>query len=108
MAGFDPLWTLGAAGTNVAAGGQMSYPSNQNFMAALTSLLDQWCEHRRYRHLAAVLPSFVSFNGLTDGSAELSAGLKSAVGLGGEGLSDDEWNILQSLSRDADTALSSR
>jgi hypothetical protein len=45
----------------------MSFQSNDDFMAALRSLLDRWCEQRRYRHLAAVLPSFVGFNGLTDG-----------------------------------------
>jgi hypothetical protein len=84
------------------------FQSNQDFMAALGSLLDQWCEQRRYGHLAAVLPSFVGFNGLTDGWAELSSGLKSAIGLGAEGLPDDEWHTLQSLSRDAEAALSSR
>jgi hypothetical protein len=86
----------------------VSFQSNQDFMAALKSLVNQWCEQRRYRHLAAVLPSFVAFNGLTDGWAELSSGLKSAIGLGAEGLPDDEWHTLQGLSRDAEAALSSR
>lgn len=86
----------------------MRFQSNQDFMAALRSLVDEWCEKRRYHHLAAVLPSFVGFNGLTDGWAELSAGLKSAVGMGAEGLPEGEWQALQSLSRDAETALSSR
>jgi hypothetical protein len=86
----------------------MGFQSNQDFMAALGSLIDQWCEQRRFHQLAAVLPSFVGFNGLTDGWAELRSGLKSAVGLGAEGLPDDEWQMLQCLSRDADKALSSR
>jgi hypothetical protein len=85
----------------------MSFQSNQDFMAALRLLLDQWCDQRRHRHLAAVLPSFVAFNGLTDGWAELSSGLKAAVGLGAEEL-PDEWHTLQALSRDAEAALSSR
>jgi len=86
----------------------MGFQSNQDFMAVLGSLIDQWCKHRRLRQLAAVLPSFVGFNGLTDGWAELSSGLKCAVGLGTEGLPDEEWQTLQRLSRDADNALSSR
>jgi len=49
----------------------MGFQSNQDFMAALSSLIDQWCEQRRLRQLAAVLPSFVGFNGLTDGWADL-------------------------------------
>lgn len=77
-------------------------------MAALSSLVDRWCEQRRFRHLAAVPPSFVGFDGLTDGWTELRSGLKTAVGLGAEGLPDDEWQMLQRLSRDADKALSAR
>ena len=86
----------------------MSVQSNQDFMAALRLLLDNWCDQRRYRHLAAVLPSFVAFNGLTDGWEELSSGLKTAVGLGAEGVPADEWHTLQGLSREAESALSSR
>ena len=86
----------------------MSFQSNQDYMAALTSLIDLWCEQRRLRHLAAVLPSFIGFNGLTDGWAELSSGLRCAVGLGAEALPADEWDTLQQLSRDAEKALSSR
>lgn len=86
----------------------MSFQSNQDFMAALRSLVDQWCDQRRFRHLAAVLPGFVGFNGMTDGWAELRSGLKNAVGLGAEALPDDEWQLLQRLSRDADKALSGR
>jgi hypothetical protein len=59
-------------------------------MAALTSLIDKWCEQRRLRHLAAVLPSFIGFNGLTDGWAELRSGLRCAVGLGADALPADE------------------
>lgn len=86
----------------------MSFQSNLDFMAELGLLIDHWCQQRRLRQLAAVLPSFVAFNGLTDGWAELSSGLKSAVALGWESLPDDEWERLQSLSRDADKALSGR
>ena len=86
----------------------MSFQSNQDFMAALRLLLEQWCERRRYSHLAAVLPGFVGFNGLTDGWAELKSGLRSAVGMGSEGLPDDEWHELQSLSRAADAAMANR
>ena len=86
----------------------MSVRSNEDFVSALRLLLDQWCDQRRYRHLAAVLPSFVTFNGLTDGWEELNSSLKAAVGLGAEGMPDDEWHTLQGLSRDAEAALSSR
>ena len=84
----------------------MSFQSNQDFMAVLRSLIDQWCEARRLNHLAAVLPGFLGFNGMTDGLAELRSGLKSAVGLGADALPNDEWEVLQRLSREADNAFS--
>lgn len=77
-------------------------------MAALSLLIDGWCEQRRLSHLAAVLPSFVAFNGLTDGWSDLRSALRGAVGLGADALPPDEWDMLQRLSRDADKALSER
>ena len=86
----------------------MSFQSNHDFTAALTWLIDTWCEERRLKQLAALLPGYLNFNGMTDGWAELRSGLQSAVGLGAEGLPDNEWQTLQRLSRDADKALSRR
>jgi hypothetical protein len=86
----------------------VSFRSNDDYVAALRSLIDQWCEERRLKHLAAVLPSFLGFNGMTDGWAELRCGLQSAAGLGADALPEDEWAALQRLSRDADKALSHR
>jgi hypothetical protein len=108
MSAFDPLQTLAEAGTTRPEEGGVSFQSNQDFIAALASLVDRWCEERRLEHLAAVLPSFLAFNGLTDGWADLRSGLRSAVGLGANDLPDEEWDTLQSLSRDADNVLSRR
>ncbi|MES2137331.1 MAG: hypothetical protein V4502_09790 [Pseudomonadota bacterium] len=86
----------------------MSFESNEDFMGALTSLIHEWCERRRLSHLAKILPSYVGFNGLTDGWSDLRDGLKGAIGLGADSLTPGEWDVLQQLNRDADKALSSR
>ena len=75
----------------------MSGPPDREFMAALAALIDEWCAQRRLAHLAAVLPSFIAFNGLTDGWAGLRDGLMAAVGLGPDGLPPAEWETLQRL-----------
>ena len=37
----------------------------------LHDLIDGWCERRALRPLAAILPGYLAFNGLTDGWHEL-------------------------------------
>jgi len=86
----------------------MSFQSNEDYMAALASLIGGWCEQRRLSHLAMVLPSYVAFNGLTDGWNYLGSALRGAVDLGADGLPSNEWAMLQRLSRDAEKALSGR
>jgi hypothetical protein len=34
--------------------GHVRLQSSQDYMTALKSLIDQWCEQRRFRHLAAM------------------------------------------------------
>ena len=75
------------------------YGSNEEFFAALRSLIDGWCERRALPVLAAILPSFVSFNGMTDGWGELLFALKDVIAFHSDRLTPTEQDTVTDLRR---------
>ena len=55
----------------------------------LRALIDGWCERRALRPLAVLLPAYLGFNGLTDGSHDLWDAVNNLRGLG-DALTDEE------------------
>jgi hypothetical protein len=43
-----------------------TYNSNEEFFAALRSLIDDWCDRRCLKPLSLVLGAYLAFAGLTD------------------------------------------
>ena len=79
--------------------------SNEEFFAALGGLIEHWCDERRLDALAKILPSFLAFNGLSDGWYELSEALKTTRGLGHAAFSPSDWEVLNNLIHAADMAI---
>ena len=87
----------------------MVVPStNAEFLEALKGLIDGWCERRCLTPLSKVLGPYLSFNGMTDGWAELAFALKSIRALDGEHLSSKESETADDLIRATDVALHGR
>jgi hypothetical protein len=56
----------------------------------LHALVDGWCERRALEPLAALLPAYLSFNGLTDGWLDLWDAVNNVRGSGPGTLTDEE------------------
>jgi hypothetical protein len=63
----------------------------------LVELIDGWCERRALAPLALLLPAYTSYNGLTDGTAELYHAVNNLRGLGPGVLSDSELDRIAQL-----------
>ena len=74
-----------------------SFQSNEEFFAALRQQIERWCDQRRLRELALVLPGYTSFFGLTDDWARLCEALKATRAIGREKFSLAEWELLNDL-----------
>ena len=78
-------------------------PNNgDEFISRLSNLINAWCDQRNLPALAHVLPSYVDFNGLTDGWADLRSALKSARS---SELDASDMIVLDDLIREANEAL---
>jgi len=82
-----------------------SFQSNEEFFAALRHQIEQWCDQRRFRELALLLPAYTTFFGLTDSWATLYEALKDTRALGREKLSEAEWELLNDLISAAERAV---
>jgi hypothetical protein len=82
------------------------FHSNEKFVVALRALIERWCDERRLSALAALLPGYLSFNGLTDGC--LYEALKATRGLGLEAFSPADWDMLNDLIHAAERAVHHR
>lgn len=82
-----------------------SFQSNEEFVAALRQQIERWCDQRRLRELALLLPAYTSFFGLTDDWARLYEALKGTRALGREKFSVTEWELLNDLIRAAEQAV---
>ena len=56
----------------------------------LRTLVDAWCDRRALEPLAALLPGYLSFNGLTDGWQALWEAINNARGSRPDALTDEE------------------
>jgi hypothetical protein len=74
-----------------------SFRSNEEFFAALRQQIERWCDQRRLRELAVLLPGYTSFFGLTDDWARLYEALKATRAIGREKFSMTEWELLNDL-----------
>jgi len=81
-----------------------SFQSNDEFFSALLQQIERWCDQRRLRELALLLPGYTSFFGLTDDWARLYEALKATRALGRERFSDTEWQLVNDLVSAAEQA----
>jgi hypothetical protein len=83
----------------------MLYGSNDEFFEALSGLINNWCDKRCLRPLSRVLGPYLSFNGMTDGWAELATGLKSVRAQDHDTLTTEETATINDLIRATDKAI---
>ena len=82
-----------------------SFQSNEEFFAALRQQIEGWCDQRRLRELAVLLPGYTSFFGLTDDWARLYEALRATRAIGREKFSAEEWELLDDFISTAERAL---
>ena len=85
-----------------------NFHTNEEFFTVLRALIERWCDERRLDALAQILPTYLAFNGLTDGWGELSIALKAIRGLGYQAFSQTDWDTLNDLIHATDLALHRR
>ena len=73
------------------------FKSNEEFFAALRSIIERWCDERRLGALSILLPGYLSMNGLTDGWFNLYEALKATRALGHESFTIADWDMLNDL-----------
>ena len=73
------------------------FKSHEEYLDALRTLIERWCDLRRLDPLSRILPGYLALNGLTDGWAELLDALKSARALGYESYDPADWDCLNDL-----------
>ena len=83
----------------------MSFRSNEEFFAELRNLIDAWCKRRSLRPLSRVLGPYLTFNGMTDGWAELARGLESIRAMDRHELISSEHIAIDELLRTVDRAI---
>jgi hypothetical protein len=83
----------------------MAFESNEEYFAALRGMIERWCDERKLGALSSLLPGYLSFNGLTDGWADLYEALKKTRALGYEAFSPTDWDLLNELFRGAERAV---
>ena len=86
----------------------MEFHSNQEFMTALRTLIDRWCDERKLGALSRILPGYLGFNGLTDGCYELLNSLKATRALGHEHFEPQDWDLLSDMISTVDQMLMAR
>lgn len=81
---------------------------NEEFFDTVKHLIDGWCDERRLRPLAVLLPNYVAFNGMKDGWFELYAALRNLLSLGSENYTPLEWETVNDLIHAADRVVHPR
>jgi hypothetical protein len=70
---------------------------DEDFFAVIRSLIDVWCDRRALRPLSDLLPSYTSFNGMTDGWGELYRALRDIVAMHADDLTETERQQVHDL-----------
>lgn len=78
---------------------------NAAFFDAAKVLIDGWCDRRSLKPLAALLPAYTAFNGMTDGWGELLAALKNVRAFSRSEITDPELATVNDLIRAAEGAI---
>jgi Ser/Thr protein kinase RdoA (MazF antagonist) len=81
------------------------FQSNEEFFAVLRQQIERWCDQRRLRELAVLLPGYTSFFALTDDWARLCEALKATRAIGREKFAAAEWELLNDLISAAERAV---
>ena len=88
------------------ASGMTKFDSDEEFLNAVRGLIYRLCDERQLRPLGLLLPSYLAFNGTTDGWVELRVGLVNLRDhLGSESFVPHDWDVLNDLIHAADTAI---
>lgn len=82
-----------------------SFQTNEEFFAALRQQIERWCDQRRLRELAVLLPAYTTFFGSMDDWARLFEALKDTRAIGREKFSPVEWELLNDLISAAERAV---
>jgi hypothetical protein len=73
------------------------FRSHDEYLGALRTLIERWCDMRELAPHSRVLPGYLALNGLTDGWTDLLDALKSARSLGYESFDPADWDTLNNL-----------
>ena len=75
---------------------------NAGYTQRLKKLTDQWCDRRALKPLSHLLPAYLALNGLTDGYAALSEGIRDILAFAREEITEEEKAELRSLLAESD------
>ncbi len=78
---------------------------NDGYTQRLKALIDQWCERRALKPLSHFLPAYHALNGLTDGYAALSEGIRDTLAFGKDEITEEEKSELRRLLADSDAQI---
>jgi hypothetical protein len=76
---------------------------NDGYTQRLKKLTDQWCDRRALKPLSHFLPAYLAMNGLTDGYAALSEGIRDTLAFAKNEITEEEKTELRSLLAESDT-----
>jgi hypothetical protein len=79
--------------------------TNLEYLEAVRSLVDGWCERRTLRPLSIILGPYLGFTGLTDGWTMLCDALKSIRALCRETISQADLEAINDLIRVSEKAI---
>jgi hypothetical protein len=83
----------------------VDYSTSEEFLDAVRSLIDGWCERRCLRALSIILGPYLGFNGLTDGWGLLYDALRSIQASCRERLPQSDLEAINGLIRASEKIL---
>lgn len=86
----------------------MKIKNNEDFYQAIEGLINAWCDRRNLKALRFILNSWPFVSGLTDEWEALSESLKSIRSFCKKEITEDELDIVNTLSAEVDKLLSKR
>ena len=74
-------------------------------LSKISTLIDAWCEERKLRPLAILLPPWLGHNGLTDGWMNLRGALRHVLAMCRDDLKPAELEIIGKAIAEIDAAI---